>query len=165
MAPEVAPDNNRSTRYPGRDSWQSPSLAEISRRDRSAPLSLTRSGDLMHVTDVDTAHARRWLGLAVGVLILAGLFALLLVLARMPPFDRFVTDPDFFRRCLVVHVNLSLVLWFYSFIAALLFILPAHPRTGGLARASLPLGVLGVVMMGIAAWIPGSDAGARGIPG
>ena len=37
--------------------------------------------------------ARQWFGLALAVLVLAGLFALAVVIGRMPPFDRFVTDP------------------------------------------------------------------------
>ena len=41
--------------------------------------------------------ARQWLGLALLVLVLAGVFALLVVVGRMPPFDRYVTDPMFFR--------------------------------------------------------------------
>ncbi len=68
--------------------------------------------------------AGQWLGLALGVLALAGLFSLVVVVGRMPPFDRLVTDPLFFKRGLVVHVNLALVAWFYSFVAALLFLLP-----------------------------------------
>jgi hypothetical protein len=64
--------------------------------------------------------ARGWLGLALGVLVLAGLFSLVVAVGSMPPFDRYVTAPLFFKRGLVVHVNLALVAWFYSFIAALL---------------------------------------------
>ncbi|MDP3939480.1 MAG: hypothetical protein Q8R92_15275, partial [Deltaproteobacteria bacterium] len=80
--------------------------------------------------------ARQWLSLALGVLILAGLFALAVVIGRMPPFDRFVTDPLFFKRCLVAHVNLALVTWFYSFAAALLFLLPSRRRTSPISRRS-----------------------------
>ena len=40
---------------------------------------------------LDQHLARRWLGLALAVLVIAGVFALLLVLGRMPPFDRLVT--------------------------------------------------------------------------
>ena len=59
--------------------------------------------------------ARNWLALALGVLVFAGLFSLVVVIGRMPPFDRLVTDPLFFKRGLVAHVNLALVAWFYSF--------------------------------------------------
>ena len=105
----------------------------------------------------DARHARAWFGLAISVLILAGLFALLLVIARMPPFDRMVTDAGFFRRCLVVHVTLSLVLWFYSFVVGLLFLLPARRGGARLASCSAPLAWIGVGLMVVAAWWPGTQ--------
>ncbi len=78
--------------------------------------------------------AGQWLGLALGVLTLAGLFSLVVVIGRMPPFDRLVTDPLFFKRGLVVHVNLALVAWFYSFVAALLFLLPGRTAPSRFTR-------------------------------
>ncbi len=101
--------------------------------------------------------ARNWLGLAVGVLILACLFSLVVVIGRMPPFDRWVTDPLFFKRGLVVHVNLSLVAWFYSFIAAMLFLLPGERAPGWVAERSPYISALGVVMLLLAAGLPGSQ--------
>jgi hypothetical protein len=98
--------------------------------------------------------ARQWLGLALLVLVLAGVFALLVVVGRMPPFDRYVTDPLFFKRCLVVHVNLALVVWFYSMAAALLLALPGRGTPGRLARYSPHLGFAGVFMMLLAAGAP-----------
>ena len=102
-------------------------------------------------------EARRWLGLALGVLVIAGLFALLLVIGRMPPFDRLVTDPQFFRRCLVVHVDLALVLWFYSFLASLLFLLPARVGSERIAKCSVWLGLAGLLFMTVAPWLPGTQ--------
>jgi hypothetical protein len=101
--------------------------------------------------------ARRWLALALGVLVFAGIFSLVVVIGRMPPFDRLVTDPLFFKRGLVVHVNLALVAWFYSFVAALLFLLPGGPRVGWIARHSALLGAVGVFMMLLAAALPGTE--------
>jgi hypothetical protein len=98
--------------------------------------------------------ARRWLGLALGVLMLAGLFSVVVVVGRMPPFDRYVSDPLFFKRGLVVHVNLALVTWFYSFVAALLFALPGRSRPGWLPRHSVYLAGGGVVLMLLAAALP-----------
>ena len=98
--------------------------------------------------------ARQWLALAIGVLIFAGLFALAVVIGRMPPFDRAVTDPQFFRRCLVAHVNLSLIVWFYSFVTALLFLLPSRRRANVVARHSAPVAALGVLLMLLGAASP-----------
>jgi hypothetical protein len=101
--------------------------------------------------------ARYWLGLAVGVLILAGLFSLVVVIGRMPPFDRWVTDPLFFKRGLVVHVNLALVAWFYSFIAALLCLLPGRRAPSWIAQHSPHISAVGVAMLLLAAGLPDSQ--------
>jgi cytochrome c oxidase subunit 1 len=101
--------------------------------------------------------ASQWLGLALGVLTLAGLFSLVVVIGRMPPFDRLVTDPLFFKRGLVVHVNLALVAWFYSFVAALLFFLPGRSAPSRLTRHAVHVSALGVAMMLLAAGMPGSQ--------
>jgi len=101
--------------------------------------------------------ARGWLALALGVLVFAGLFSLVVVIGRMPPFDRLVTDPLFFKRGLVAHVNLALVAWFYSFLAALLFLLPVRRAPGWFSRHSVHLGAAGVAMMLVAAGMPGAQ--------
>lgn len=101
--------------------------------------------------------ARRWLGLAVGSLVLAGLFALLLVVARMPPFSDAITDALFFRRCLVVHVVLALCVWFYAFAGALYALLPARGGAGPLARLGPYIGLAGVTVLMLAAGAPGAE--------
>ncbi len=97
--------------------------------------------------------SRRWLGLALATLVLAGLFALAVVIGRMPPFDRFVTDPLFFKRALVAHVNLALIAWLYAFVASLSFALPGA-RPGWLARRSVHLSALGVGLLLLGASAP-----------
>jgi hypothetical protein len=100
--------------------------------------------------------ARRWLGLALAVLVAAGFCAVAVVVGRTPPFDRFVTDPLFFKRCLVAHVNFALVAWFYSFTSALLCLVPGSRRTGALARHAVRLAALGVLLMLAGAVAPGA---------
>jgi len=112
----------------------------------------TRVGDLP-----EARAARYWLGLAVGVLILAGFFSLVVVVGRMPPFDRLVTDPLFFKRGLVVHVNLALVAWFYSFIAAMLFLVPGRRPPSWIAQHSPHISSMGVVLLLLAAGLPGGE--------
>jgi hypothetical protein len=97
--------------------------------------------------------SRRWLGLALGVLVVAGIFALAVVVGRTPPFDRFVTDPLFFKRCLVAHVNLALVAWLYAFVASLSFALPGA-RPGALALRSVHVSGAGVVLLLLGAAVP-----------
>jgi hypothetical protein len=108
------------------------------------------------VREIDALCARRWFALAVSILILAGVFALLLVVGRMPPFDRWVPDPAFFKRCLVVHVDLALVLWFGSCLGGLLFLLPTRPTAVRLAGQGAPLAAAGVLLLCAGAFLPGS---------
>jgi hypothetical protein len=98
--------------------------------------------------------ARSWLGLSVLVLVFAGLFALAVVVGRTPPFDRFVTDPLFFKRCLAAHVNLALVCWFYSFLPALLFMLPGRETPAWLAQRSVWVAGAGVGLLLLGAALP-----------
>ena len=84
-----------------------------------------------------------WFTLAIGSLLVAGGFALLLVIGRVHPFSGWLGDSaGFFKRCLVVHVDLSIVVWFHAFTAGLFALLPggkkgSHLRTLGVATAAL----------------------------
>lgn len=99
----------------------------------------------------DGTQVRRWLVLAAGSLLLAGFFAAFLVIGRAPLFGALTADPLFFRRCLVVHVDLSLGVWFYAFVAALFRLLPSRSGPGPLTRASVWVAGAGVVMIMLAA--------------
>lgn len=91
-------------------------------------------------------EVRRWLGLAVSSLLLAGLLSLSVVLGRLPGLSRIIDDPLFFKRCLVVHVNLALVVWFYAFIASLMA-LRAPQSTGKVESAAWAVAVAGVLAL------------------
>ena len=104
----------------------------------------------------DTTGARRWLAVAVGSLILAGALALFLVVGRLPPFDQLFTDPLLFKRGLVVHVVLALVVWFFAFIGALWGLLPATRKAAAFTRVGHALSVAVLVCLVAAAAWPGS---------
>ena len=93
-----------------------------------------------------------WFALAVGSLVLAGAFALFLVVARVPPFSQVLGAPEFFKRCLVVHVDLSIVVWFHAFTAGLFALLPATSVWNPVRQtgAALALGGVGLVFASIA---------------
>lgn len=55
--------------------------------------------------------ATAWLSLGLVSLAAAGLFSILLVLARTPFVQEFIPFLDFFRIALVVHVTLSVLIW------------------------------------------------------
>jgi len=79
----------------------------------------SRTGQTLRVLSVDYALTRRAVGLAIGSLLLAGCLSLMLMVGRMPVFSAWIADPLFFKRCLVLHVDLALVVWFFSFAVAL----------------------------------------------
>ncbi|TNF86791.1 MAG: cbb3-type cytochrome c oxidase subunit I [Gammaproteobacteria bacterium] len=60
-----------------------------------------------------------WLLLGVGALLVAGLFTILVVLARTPYFQEIIPWVDFFRTALVVHVDLTVLVWFLAFTGVL----------------------------------------------
>ena len=58
------------------------------------------------------ALARAWLWLGLMALIGSGLLAILLVLSRTPGIQDVFPLKDMFRAALVVHVDLSVAIWF-----------------------------------------------------
>ncbi|MDP2137365.1 MAG: hypothetical protein Q8J74_05880 [Candidatus Didemnitutus sp.] len=92
--------------------------------------------------------ARVWFLFAVGSLVLAGLLSLMLVVGRLPFLSSVFTDPLFFKRALVVHVDLALVVWFQAGTAAFLALAlgDALPRKlVGIAFAFCSAGILGLL--------------------
>jgi len=96
--------------------------------------------------------AARWLWLALLALLGSGLFSILLVLARAPVTQKLFPTADFFRVALVVHVDLSVLVWFSAF-AGLLWTLNAGERALGLARAGLAACAAGTLGMAAAPFL------------
>jgi hypothetical protein len=96
--------------------------------------------------DERRALARGWLALALASLVGAGVFSVLLVLARAPYVKDLLPVADFFRVALVVHVDLSVLVWFGAF-AGLLWSLHARPRLLWLGWAGLALAAAGTLAM------------------
>ena len=83
-----------------------------------------------------------WAWLAVGALAVAGVFALLLALSRIPGMERTPFWPiDFFYKGLVIHVVFSLVIWLQGVFAFLVSVATLK-LAGGDVRAA-PLGRIG----------------------
>ena len=68
---------------------------------------------------VPSEGARRmatgWLLLGLAALVIGGLFTILIVLSRTPFFQEIIPWVDFFRTALVVHVDLTVLVWFLAF--------------------------------------------------
>jgi hypothetical protein len=95
------------------------------------------------------ALAAGWLWLALASLVGAGLFSVLLVLSRAPYVKDFFPFADFFRVALVVHVDLSVLVWFAAF-GGLLWSLHGAPRLLGLGWSALALCAAGTLAMCVA---------------
>lgn len=103
--------------------------------------------------NTDQMNTARWMGISIGSLMLAGCFSMALVVARVPIFANIINDPDFFRRALVVHVDLALIVWFYAFIAALMQLVATKAGAWyGAWRGTTPA-IVGIVLMVLSAGI------------
>ena len=72
---------------------------------------------------VPDSNARRlstgWLLLGLSALVIGGLYTILIVLSRTPFFQEIIPWTDFFHTALVVHVNLTVLVWFLAFAGVL----------------------------------------------
>ncbi len=100
-------------------------------------------------TDIRRDLAAGWLLLAIVSLIASGVFSLLLVASRTPGLQRLFPVEDFFRVALVVHVDLSVLVWFVAF-AGLLWSVNSTARLLPLGWAALLVAALGTALMSAA---------------
>ncbi len=114
--------------------------------------------DLLSAEPIDSHHraARRWLLLALGSLLVSGLLALALTIGRVPGLGAILPDPLLFKRALVVHVDLALVVWFHAFAAALVSLLPVRGSAGPIEARAPFLAAGGVGLLMAAALQPGA---------
>lgn len=95
------------------------------------------------------SELRSWVLLAAGSLAVAGVFAFLLALSRVPGSERFVHWPlEFFPKGLVIHVVFSLVVWFLA-VVSLLSSMAAREISGGDLKAA-GLGRIGLALVSMA---------------
>jgi cytochrome c oxidase subunit I len=102
--------------------------------------------------EIVSAETRRWILLAIGSIVIAGLLSLAVVIGRLPFISQFIDDPLWFKRCLVVHVDLALVVWFYAFIAGLISLVKKGSESAIRKGAFIVsvVGVVGMLMGGVA---------------
>ena len=87
-----------------------------------------------------------WLWLGIMALLGSGLFSLLLVLSRTPYIQDVIPWIDFFHTALVVHVDLSVLVWFLAF-GGVLWTLNSTPRFMFLGWSALAFAGLGSALM------------------
>jgi len=108
------------------------------------------------VLDMPSTGARHltiaWLLLSYGALVIGGLFTILIVLSRTPYFQEIVPFVDFFHTALVVHVDLTVLVWFLGF-AGVLWSLNSSIRCLKCGWLALALSVLGTLVITAAPFI------------
>lgn len=97
--------------------------------------------------------ARAFLALGVAALIGSGVLAIVLVLSRTPGIAAVFPLRDLFRAALVVHVDLSVLIWFMAF-AGLLWSVAAGHRGLALGWAGWALAALGTAVMALSPFLP-----------
>ncbi len=102
--------------------------------------------------DARQTLARGWLWLGMAALIGSGLYSLLLVISRTPGVNRWLPVADFFRVALVVHVDLSVLVWFIA-LAGMLWSLNSRPVARLWAWSALALGGVGTLLMALAPFV------------
>lgn len=117
----------------------------------SAPVPAIRSAA------VGSGAARLWFLFAVGSLVLAGLLSLTLVVGRLPFMGWLFTDPLFFKRALVVHVDLAMVVWFQAGTATFLALALGAAILRALKVIAGALAFAGVIGLLAGAVMPGAE--------
>ena len=99
--------------------------------------------------------ARLWLSLGISALVASGFYSILLVLSRTPAIQDMIPLLDFFHIALVVHVDLSVLIWFLAF-EGVLWALLDNGRMLSMARFSFWLCAVGTVIIAISPFL-GAD--------
>lgn len=100
--------------------------------------------------------ARAWLWLGLLALIGSGLLAILLVLSRTPGIQDVFPLKDMFRAALVVHVDLSVAVWFMAF-AAVIWSALGRDGFAWLGWGGFALAAAGTAVMTVSPFLPGAD--------
>lgn len=100
--------------------------------------------------------ARAWLWLGVMALIGSGVLAVLLVLSRTPGLHELLPVKDLFRAALVVHVDLSVAVWFMAF-AAVIWSAVGGSELAWLGWSGFVLAALGTASMSLSPFFPDAE--------
>ena len=97
-----------------------------------------------------------WLLLALGALVIGGLFSILIVFSRTPYFQDIIPWVDFFHTALVVHVDMTVLVWFLGF-AGVMWSLNSSEKCLKCAWTALALCTAGTLVISIAPFLGVAD--------
>lgn len=95
---------------------------------------------------------RAWLILGVCALAAAGVYSILPVLFRSPAFQEYIPFKDFFHTAIVVHVDLSVMVWMLA-ISSMLWALLGDPRFHTVYMTAFIVAALGTLAIAVAPFI------------
>lgn len=127
-----------------RDRWAGESWRPVGNRVRWQTLS-------SHPEVVDLTLG--WIRLAITALVLSGVFAVLVAMARTPLVE-WIAGRSYLYTALVAHVTFSLNIWLLSFVAALWVSVAGSSRAGLAARLGRPGLTLSWTGVAVAAMVP-----------
>ncbi|MCB1829396.1 MAG: cytochrome C oxidase subunit I, partial [Gammaproteobacteria bacterium] len=106
--------------------------------------------------DIPDAKSQRltsaWLMLALGSLVVAGLLTILIVMSRTPGVQEIFPWIDFFHTALVVHVDLTVLVWFLS-CAGIFWTLNSTGKCSRCGWGALWLAVIGTAVISLSPFL------------
>ncbi len=105
-----------------------------------------------HIHPAAKKLALGWIWLGVYSLVAAGFLAVLLAFSRTPVLQELMPTNDFFKVALVVHVDLSVLIWFLACSGILWTIFGVH-RSSLWSKAAFMLAVAGTVLLSISPFL------------
>lgn len=115
------------------------------------------------LTRTALSTARGWLFLGALALVASGLFSVLLVLARTPWVKSLVPGVDLFHTALVVHVDLSVLVWFFA-MGGVLWCFNSGERAQRWLRAALAIAAAGSLLLVLSPFGGGTPIMANYVP-
>jgi len=95
-----------------------------------------------------------WLKNGVAALAIAGLYSVILVVLRTPGIAQTFSDPAIFRTALVIHVNLSVLVWLLAITS---IIWSVSKVKSGFESLYAKVGLGGMFLMALSSLFPGSE--------
>ncbi|MGC0371599.1 MAG: hypothetical protein DGJ47_000290 [Rickettsiaceae bacterium] len=96
---------------------------------------------------------REWINNGVIALAIAGFYSIILVVLRTPQLSQYFSDPSIFKSSLIIHVNLSVLVWLLSITC---FVWSLQKRQITYSKYYSKLSVLSMLLMSISPLVPGS---------
>lgn len=100
--------------------------------------------------------ARAWLRLGIAALAGGGILAVLLVLSRTPGVGEALGLQRFFRAALIVHVDLTVLVWFMAF-AGVIWSLCGDGRHGRLGYIAIGAASIGTLLLTVSPFLSGAQ--------